>query len=113
MGFRAVGPVRAKTTSKVRRTKVQAYGTKDQWAAMSAACLKRDGRRCTKCGNGSTPGNHLNAHHIVPVARGGKTVLYNLKTLCASCHSKQPFHQHMRKQLLAERSTARKININR
>lgn len=104
MGFRPVGPVRAKTTSKVRRTAVQAYGTKNDWAALSVACIKRDGHRCTQCGRGSTVGNRLNAHHIIPVSRGGKSVMYNLKTLCVSCHSKQPFHQHMRKQLLRERS---------
>lgn len=112
-GFRPVGPASAKTVAKVRRTKVQAYGTKDQWSIMSAACIKRDGHRCTSCGRSSTPGNYLNAHHIVPISRGGKTIMYNLRTLCVSCHSKQPFHQHMRKQLLAERSTAKKLNFNR
>lgn len=110
--FRPVGPAKPKTVAKVRRNKVQAYGTKDQWAVMSAACIKRDGHRCTKCGRGSTPGNRLNAHHIVPVSRGGKTVLYNLRTLCMGCHSQQPFHQHMRKQLLKERATAKKLRFD-
>ena len=111
MGFRPVGPVRAKTTSKVRRTKVQAYGTQDQWAAMSAACLRRDGNRCTLCGRSSTPGNRLNAHHMIPVSRGGKTVMFNLRTLCQSCHCKQPFHEHMRKQAALERSKKNKLNF--
>jgi 5-methylcytosine-specific restriction endonuclease McrA len=97
-GFRPVGPASAKTVAKVRRTKVQAYGTVTSWAATSAAVLKRDGRRCTKCGRGSTPGNHLNAHHIIPISRGGKTVMFNLTTVCESCHRKQPFHSHMQRQ---------------
>lgn len=94
--FRPVGPKRASTVSKVRRTKVQAYGTKSDWAALSAACLKRDGNRCKQCGSPSRPGNRLNAHHIISVSRGGKSVLFNLKTLCETCHSKQPGHGHMR-----------------
>lgn len=106
-GFRPIGPKRAKTVAKVRRTAVQAYGTKTDWAAMSAACIKRDGYKCTKCKRSTAPGNRLNAHHIIPVSRGGKTILYNLKTLCQWCHSGMPFHQHMRKQLLAEKAKKR------
>lgn len=103
MGFRPVGPKRASTVAKVRRTKVQAYGTQDQWREMSAACIKRDGYRCTRCGCGSTPDNRLNADHIIPVSRGGKTVLFNLRTLCVRCHSLMPHHGHMRKQLQNKR----------
>lgn len=98
-GFRPVGPKRASTVAKVRRTATEAYGTKTEWAALSAACIRRDGNRCTRCPATSTPGNRLNAHHKIPVSRGGKSVLWNLVTLCQRCHSLQPFHGHMRIQM--------------
>ena len=93
--FRPIGPKRASTTAKIRRTKVQAYGSKSDWAALSAACIKRDGNRCRQCGSPSAIGNRLNAHHIIQVAKGGKSILYNLKALCEKCHAKQPGHGHM------------------
>lgn len=94
--FRPVGPVRAKTVAKVRRNKVQAYGTSSEWSKASAACIKRAGGKCAQCGRMSAAGNRLNAHHIIPVSKGGKTTQWNLKCLCERCHSKQPGHEHMR-----------------
>lgn len=90
------GPKRPPIVAKVRRTKTATYGTRSEWSIVSAACLARDCNRCTKCGAGSTPGNHLNAHHIVSAQMGGRTVLTNLKTLCERCHSKMPHHGHLR-----------------
>lgn len=88
-----VGRGRPKLVSKVRRTFEQAY-TSD-WSAISAGVIKRDGC-CRKCGATSTPGNKLRAHHIIPVSKGGRTVPYNLMTLCDRCHAKQPGHGHLR-----------------
>ncbi len=78
-----VGP---KIVAKVRRTKVQAYTS--NWSAISAAIMKRDGHKCTQCG--ATKG--LQVHHIIPVASGGRTCGYNLKTLCIHCHNKKHGH---------------------
>jgi 5-methylcytosine-specific restriction endonuclease McrA len=85
----SVGPPKLKLVSKVRRTQVQAYTV--NWDAISAAVIRRDGGRCTECGSTK----QLNAHHIIPVARGGLTVLWNLKTLCRLCHSRKPGHSHL------------------
>lgn len=40
---------------------------------------------CLKCGVDST----LTMDHIVPISRGGKTILSNLQTLCERCNTKK------------------------
>lgn len=79
---------RPKVVAKVRRTKVQAYTV--DWDAISKAIIKRDCGRCTEC----PATKDLNVHHIIPVSRGGRTVGYNLKTLCRRCHSSKHSHMH-------------------
>ena len=67
------------------------YLTKE-WDALRRACLQRDGYKCQHCQakvigkkrGGSTP--HVD--HIKPRKSGGTDTLDNLRTLCASCHSK-------------------------
>jgi len=49
------------------------------------ACLMRDNFTCQKCGKKETI---LSAHHIVWTSKGGKDSIYNLITLCVSCHDK-------------------------
>jgi 5-methylcytosine-specific restriction endonuclease McrA len=92
-----VGPTKCRTVSKIRRTKVQAYGTASDWSTISKAVIARDGNKCRRCGCTSAEGNRLNAHHIIRVSQGGRTIMANLKTLCHKCHSKEPGHGHMRK----------------
>lgn len=52
------------------------------------AVLKRDCFRCVACGR--SPATHLglvlHVDHIVPDARGGKTVIENLRSLCVDCN---------------------------
>ena len=48
--------------------------------------LKRDGFRCVQCGVSAADGAKLHVDHIVPVSRGGKTVMSNLQTLCETCN---------------------------
>ena len=49
------------------------------------ACLTRDDFTCQKCSKKETL---LEAHHIVWTTKGGKDSIYNLITLCESCHDK-------------------------
>ena len=49
--------------------------------------LKRDNFTCQKCGITSKDGAKLEVDHIIPVSKGGKTVMSNLQTLCARCNS--------------------------
>lgn len=77
----------------IRRVKSVSYGT--NWQAIAEAVKTRDGCRCRYCKN-VFPRNRLEAHHIVPVSKGGATALYNLATTCTGCHEKRPGHSHLR-----------------
>lgn len=48
--------------------------------------LRRDNFKCVLCGKFSQDGSILHVDHIIPIARGGKTVLSNLRTLCDECN---------------------------
>ena len=48
--------------------------------------MKRDGFRCVLCGRTAKDGVVLHVDHILPVARGGKTEINNLRTLCEFCN---------------------------
>lgn len=49
--------------------------------------MKRDGFRCVLCGRSvERDGVTLHVDHIIPVAKGGKTVPGNLRTLCEECN---------------------------
>lgn len=80
---------KAKVVSKIRRTKTEAYGNRSQWQIISAAVKQRDGHKCRLC----PATTYLQVDHIVPVSKGGQTVMYNLWTLCADCHSRRPGHK--------------------
>lgn len=54
-----------------------------EWAAIRTAVFLRDDFTCTYCG---VRGVRLEADHIVPVSRGGKTALDNLATACFPCN---------------------------
>ena len=48
--------------------------------------LRRDGFKCTICGAGPADGVKLHVDHIIPVSKGGKTEMDNLRTLCERCN---------------------------
>ena len=48
--------------------------------------MKRDGFRCVLCGASAKDGAKLHVDHIIPVAKGGKTEMSNLRTLCSTCN---------------------------
>lgn len=47
--------------------------------------LKRDGFKCTLCGKTAND-TILMIDHVIPVVRGGKNDLDNLRTLCRECN---------------------------
>lgn len=49
--------------------------------AMRYDVLRRDNFHCVRCGRGKEDGVKLHVDHIVPVSRGGKSVMSNLQTL--------------------------------
>lgn len=48
--------------------------------------MQRDNFRCRLCGVSADDGARLHVDHIVPVSRGGKTEMSNLRTLCEQCN---------------------------
>ena len=48
--------------------------------------LKRDNYKCQICGATAKDGAKLHVDHIIPVSKGGKTVMNNLQTLCERCN---------------------------
>lgn len=48
--------------------------------------LKRDNFSCQICGITVKDGTKLHVDHIIPVSKGGKTVMSNLQTLCERCN---------------------------
>ena len=75
--------------AKIRRSRAQVYGS--NWSELSREIKKRDGNRCTMCGSTDS----LQVHHIIPASKGGTSAPINLKTLCESCHARQPGHRHL------------------
>lgn len=49
--------------------------------------FRRDGFRCQICGLAQKDGVRLEVDHKTPVAKGGKTVIENLWTLCHPCNN--------------------------
>ena len=53
---------------------------------MRFAIYDRDGWRCRNCGRRT---RDLEIDHIIPIAKGGKTTMSNLQTLCHKCNKKK------------------------
>lgn len=49
----------------------------------------RDNYTCQSCGKYMPDEVGLQVDHIVPVSKGGKTVLSNLQVLCSKCNGKK------------------------
>lgn len=76
--------------TEVPRREISRYQAQIERSKMSAALryqvLTRDGHRCVICGATAQDGVKLHVDHIVPVSKGGKTELSNLRTLCDRCN---------------------------
>ena len=55
----------------------------EQYALLVKQALRRDGYRCGSCGSR----NNLAAHHVWFRSHSGPDMLWNLITLCTSCHN--------------------------
>jgi hypothetical protein len=63
-------------------------GPRDIPLGLRYTVLKRDRFRCVLCGSSPATSHDCRLHvdHIVPFAKGGKTTVSNLRTLCESCN---------------------------
>jgi len=53
------------------------------WEIIAHQVRRRDGNRCVECGRNDLP---LHVDHIWPLSKGGPNFMWNLRTLCESCH---------------------------
>ena len=53
--------------------------------------MRRDGFRCQICGATAADGYKLHVDHILPVSKGGKTEMGNLRTLCENKKARPGF----------------------
>lgn len=96
----SVGPAKASVVAKIRRTSVQAYGTRTAWSDIRDAVKKRDGYKCVKC-NRPESEHGLQVDHIIEVSKGGHSVMHNLRSLCPYCHAARPSHRKAKHLILA------------
>lgn len=72
------------------KKKINEINSRIERAKMSASMrydvFKRDNFTCTICGKSKKDGVQLEVDHIIPVSKGGKTVMSNLQTLCDRCN---------------------------
>jgi hypothetical protein len=59
------------------------------WEELASTCLLLAGGTCVDCKKNKA----TNAHHIVPLSKGGLNKQSNLKALCFYCHAK--YHRHL------------------
>lgn len=51
--------------------------------------IERDNYTCQVCGKKMFDGVGLQVDHIIPIAKGGKTIPSNLQVLCSKCNSRK------------------------
>ena len=72
---------------------LQDYHRKEQRRLMTKQLrdkiAQRDNFRCQLCGKRMEDGVGLQIDHIIPIAKGGKTVPSNLQVLCSKCNGRK------------------------
>ena len=78
------------TKNLIKQKQARQYQIKLERAKLSDSLrydvLKRDNFKCQICGSSMHDGVKLHVDHIIPISKGGKTVLNNLRTLCDRCN---------------------------
>lgn len=85
-GTMGKGSLGSRQNNKVGVSSIIKQNPRDVPPKMRLKVFFRDHYRCVFCGRGS-PDHILHADHKVPWSKGGKTVLHNLQTLCATCNA--------------------------
>ena len=90
--LREMIPAREKVTDKIiqcKKKKIAPEDRRDIPLGLRYDILKRDNFKCVI--DGFSPATHagitLHVDHIIPWAKGGKTIRENLRTLCNRCNS--------------------------
>ena len=78
----------ADTASKTKVPRPAKRSPRDIPLGLRYLVIRRDGNRCPLCGRSpqSEPPAEIDIDHIYPWAKGGETVLENLRVLCRECN---------------------------
>lgn len=89
-GFSDIKAYYQRVEIQLKKQSAKEYQQKQERSKMSASLrytvLRRDRFRCQICGATQADGVKLHVDHIVPISKGGKTELSNLRTLCEQCN---------------------------
>ena len=88
MGSMSLKAVEVEAAIVPRQLRKEAVETGPVSKKLRSAIFDRDGWKCRKCGATVSKDNtvRLEVDHIIPRAKGGKTVESNLETLCLPCN---------------------------
>jgi 5-methylcytosine-specific restriction endonuclease McrA len=77
---------RIRESQRVRSARRRAINdvSETEWYQLRAEVFARDGERCAYCGDETGP-HHVD--HVLPLSKGGKSVLDNLVVACAPCNA--------------------------
>lgn len=86
--------------TKIKRdgySTVNGFSKNNEWWAIRAAVVKRDGGKCVPCKRKGLAIKGSEVHHVLPLSKGGRTVMTNLMTVCQLCHERRhPGNHHLR-----------------
>lgn len=71
---------------ELERKATKEYQRQKMTLSLRYDVMKRDKFHCVLCGRSEADGVTLHVDHIMPVAKGGKTEMANLRTLCNECN---------------------------
>jgi 5-methylcytosine-specific restriction endonuclease McrA len=81
-----LGSISRKVLSREQYSRLAAAERGDVSDSIRYDIMRRDGFKCVICGAERSQGVRLHVDHIVPIAKGGKSVPSNLRTLCERCN---------------------------
>lgn len=82
-----VAPLEPKHHTPSHDRRYEKYGP--NWEELANTCLLLAGHICQDCKKNRA----TNPHHLVPLSKGGRNELSNLRALCFYCHAK--YHKHL------------------
>ena len=79
------GVKKARTTARRRRSVLNGQSPRNFSKGMKAKKLQQQGGRCAHCGKFGSM-KDMEADHIIPYSKGGRTSWSNLQILCRTCN---------------------------
>ena len=81
--------------TKIKRdgySTVNGFSKNNEWWSISAQVRKRSKGLCEDHASRGVKVPGVEVHHILPLSKGGRTVLSNLIHICMACHDRRHTH---------------------